>query len=186
MKDTDDEGKNRLSAKRSKPVRIETKKNKEKELYEPIRRALFERFEGKGDCTVEITANNVSDKMKRILPKEAVYMMGQERIRPDLIGVLSNIGEILRRTFIVEVKAEWLDLKSLFQAKLYAEMLQADWAFLISPKGFRIEHEHFLKSNFHMLGYSCCNGHITSMKILENGEIEFIESLKGADPFGWL
>lgn len=154
-------------------------------LYEPIRLGLLEKFKNKGDCKIEVTAHNVSDEIKRVLPKEAVYLMAQEHVKPDLIGYISNIGNLFRRTFIVEVKPEWLDLKALFQAKLYAEMLQADWAFLVSPKGFRIEHEVFLRSNAHLLGYNCCNGHITSMKMLDNGNLEFIEPLKGVDPFGW-
>ncbi len=158
----------------------------EEDYYEPIRQALLQKFKHRGKCHIEITAKGISDEMKRVLPKDSVFMLLQERKKPDLIGHIENIKGTYKKTFIVEVKRDWLTFNGLYQTKLYADMLRASWAFLISPKGFNIEREEFLREHSYMLSYMAVNSQITPMKILENGDLEFIESLSSVNPFSGL
>ncbi len=111
-------------------------------------------------------------------------MLLQERMQPDLVGHVQILAGTMKRTFVVEVKNEPLKLKHIYQTKRYAEVLSVDDAFLISPEPFSFEREAFLKNNLHILSFSAGYLRITVMKFnRESGTLEFIESLKGLDPF---
>ncbi|MFW9811244.1 MAG: hypothetical protein ACFFF9_02230 [Candidatus Thorarchaeota archaeon] len=72
----------------------------------------------------------------------ALLSLSVERKFPDLIGCL-DISETIfseeSRLIVVEIKRGVLTLGDLYQVKMYAEVLQAYYAILISPSGFQRE-----------------------------------------------
>jgi hypothetical protein len=155
----------------------------ERDLYEPIRKSLVERFRNKGGCQIEITAHGISEEMKSNLPDQSVMVMAAERRTPDLIGFVSKIGGVWKRRFVVEAKKTWLNFADLYQVKMYADLLLADWAFLISPQGFRRDRIIFLKNNYHMLSYYAGNRSVTTMILTSTYDLEVIDELTTVSPF---
>jgi len=105
---------------------------KEKPLYEPIRTALERVFSCLGECYLEITAEGFSDRLKRVFDDVALYMIRVESFYPDISGYVR--GEHSTDIIIVEVKPKDPTVKDIFQAKDYAEVFNAKYAILTSPR----------------------------------------------------
>lgn len=128
---------------------------KEEELYEPIKLALHEGFSANAECHLEVTANKISEGLKRFLDDQAVFILGTERRNPDIMGYITithKTGYQERRLVVVEVKRESLTFDDIYQVKKYAEMFNAHYAFLISPEGFSEARRRFLRNGF-LLSY---------------------------------
>ena len=143
----------------------------EEELYEPIRKTLEEKFNNIGECYLEVTAQRISDKIRKGLDDHSVFILETEEKKPDIMGfvqVYSQLGYIDTRLIVVEVKNKSLTLRNIYQIKMYAEIFQARYAFLISPQGFSEARRRFLKYRY-LLNFEGTRN-ITIMKFL-NGNI---------------
>lgn len=120
---------------------------KEEEFYEPIRKALekvfIEYLESKGNCYLENTSKGIfSDKLKRALDDSALHIIRVERFSPDLTGFIRKDSSI--QIITVEVKQE-IKIRHIYKAKLYAEILNAKYGLLISPKPIPEDIRRFIK-----------------------------------------
>lgn len=118
----------------------------EDELYNSVLKALEQKFATLGDVHLEITANGkFSDKLKEKLVDYSMFILNIERMSPDLTGFITNKEKWGqgRRIIVAEVKKK-LALKDIYQTKRYAEILNADYALLISPKKLSAERRIFL------------------------------------------
>jgi len=120
---------------------------KEEHLYEPIKKALASVFihflELKDDYYLENTSSGMfSDKLKGALDDSALHIIRVERFSPDLTGFIRKDNSI--RIITVEVKRE-IKIKHIYKAKLYAEILDATYGLLISPKPIPEDIRRFIK-----------------------------------------
>jgi len=111
---------------------------KEKELYGQAKSEFERLFNHEfGTCHLEITANgNFSEKLKSRVKEDIVFafikrMRGSESRSPDITGfVKGNFGTESLST--IEVKNETISLWDVYQAKMYAELFDARYGFLVS------------------------------------------------------
>ena len=158
----------------------------EKDLYEPVRQALRQRFAEKGECHLEVTATGISQDIRRLLDDSAVYILEIENKKPDLLGyvvVKSESGFESKRLIVAEVKKASLTLDDIYQVKMYAEMFDARYAFLISPTGFKEARRRFLRHRWGVLSIGGTYERITVMRLLEDGSLELDEELCHSNPF---
>ena len=159
-------------------------KRSEKDLYEPTRRTLESMFAPVGECYLEISANGISEEMKQHLDDPAVTILPTESKKPDIFGyILAKISEQSesKRLIVAEVKRGYLSLDDLYQLKKYAEILDAYYAFLVSPLGFNEIRRRFLMKRHGPLslpGYR----RITVMRFTHN-TLERDGDLSYMDPF---
>lgn len=122
---------------------------KEKDLYEPVMKALEKDFSVLGDCFFEITATRISNNMKRYLDDMIVLILGTEGKKPDIMGIVKikhKSGYEEKQLLVVEVKIGSLSFDDLYQLKKYAEMFSAQYAILVSPEGFDQARRIFIKN----------------------------------------
>ena len=125
---------------------------KEEPLYKPIMNALIEVFDHLGDCHLEITADKrFSNKLKRQFSKDTLYIIRVEGFFPDLTGFVKM--QYTTDLITVEVKAESIVIKDIFQAKEQAEIFDAKYALLVSPKTIPEEIRRFVKDRSLILNY---------------------------------
>ena len=107
---------------------------KESDLYEPIRKFLLQKFKERfGDCYLEDTHSGFSERIKKEIPqyREIIFsFLG--KARPDITGHARRDNSL--EFITTEVKAESISLDDVYQAKKYADLFQAKYAFLLSPK----------------------------------------------------
>ena len=126
---------------------------KEEPLYEPIMNALKEVFDHFGYCYLEKTADKrFSNRLKRQFSKDTLYINRVEGFFPDLTGFVKTQSTVDLIT--VEVKATSPTIKNIFQAKQQAEIFEAKYALIISPKVIPEEKRRFVKDRSSILNYS--------------------------------
>jgi hypothetical protein len=111
----------------------------EKDYYEPVKKEFERLFKNK--VHLEITANKVySNKLKAAFheEKEIIFKFLKEAV-PDILGfikpnVLDEFLETNRDFVMIEIKNEVLKLDDIYQAKKYAELFNAEHAFLVSTE----------------------------------------------------
>ncbi|MBA7688057.1 hypothetical protein ES703_96533 [subsurface metagenome] len=87
-------------------IDLTKKKEKEKKLYEPIRTALLDRFKAKGDCYLEVTAESISNRIRKFLDHDSATILEIEKKRPDLLGyvkVKTKSGHRKQENFKAEI-----------------------------------------------------------------------------------
>jgi hypothetical protein len=99
---------------------------------------------------LEIAANSgFSEKLKQAIPhgKEIVFQF--IKLRPDIAGfVEEQYGKSL---ITVEVKEKSLTLEDIYQAKLYKEVFEAKYGFLVTLSPIQEELKRLCKGNFDIL-----------------------------------
>lgn len=105
---------------------------KEEPLYEPMMNALKRVFSCLGECHLEVSAKGFSRKLKKEFDDVALYMITIERFSPDISGFVKT--KYSTDIITVEVKAEKPMIKHIFQTKDYAQIFNAKYAILASPK----------------------------------------------------
>lgn len=111
------------------------KKITESELYKPIREILHSKFLNSfGNCHLEITASGVfGEDLQKAIRHDIIFTFLKRGASPDLAGFIE--GEYGIKTFItVEIKLEKITIKDIAQAKLYGDLFDAKYAFLVSPQ----------------------------------------------------
>jgi len=117
----------------------------EESLYNSVLDALKKRFMTLGDVHLEITAKKFSYEMKQELDDYSLFILNIEKMSPDLTGFIRNKAKFgkSKPIIVVEIKKR-PTLKDIYQTKRYAEILNATYALLISPKKFSPERRKFL------------------------------------------
>ena len=118
----------------------------EERLYNPIINVLVDKFSQVGECYFENTSQRFSEKLKEQLDDYSLFILNVERMSPDLTGYLikkETYGES-KHIIVVEIKGDKPTLKDIYQTKRYAEILDASYALLISPKKLSMERRKFL------------------------------------------
>ena len=125
---------------------------KEESLYEPILKVLKRVFSCLGECHLEITADKrFTNKLKRQFSKDTLYIIKVEGFFPDITGFVKM--QYTTDLITVEVKAESLKIKDIFQAKEQAEIFDAKYALLVSPKTIPEEIRRFVNDRWSILNY---------------------------------
>ncbi len=121
-----------------------TIKSHERDLYEPIKDYLAESFRQKfGNCYLEITAEGVfSHTLKSVVRHDIIFYFLRKKA-PDLVGFVARkqsgwdasfVPSIVQDYITVEIKKDKIELKDIYQAKMYGDLFQAKYALLISPE----------------------------------------------------
>lgn len=127
--------------------------SKEEPLYEPIMKALKRIFSCLGECHLEITADKrFTNKLKRHFSKDTLYIIRVEGFFPDLTGFVKM--PYATDLITVEVKGEKIAIKDIFQAREQAEIFDAKYALLVSPKTIPEEIRRFVKDRSPILNYA--------------------------------
>jgi len=121
----------------------------EQALYEPIRLALLKKFETVfSNVYLENTSEGVfSPKLREELLKSTLHVIRVETMKPDLTGYYNKTEYSIER-LIVEVKARKLRIKDVYQTKRYGDVLNAEYAILISSESLTREIREFIKENY--------------------------------------
>jgi len=109
----------------------------EKSLYKNAVEVLERKFDPLGKCHFEVTAEGkFSHKLERELDDYALFIFKEEKYSPDITGFISKVesyGTTSKKIIVAEVKKR-IRLTSIYQTKRYAEILNAEYALLISPE----------------------------------------------------
>lgn len=142
------------------------KKKKEEPLYEPIKNALQRELEeylnsqkeriGEGTFVgkvhLEITANGrFSEELKEVLDNDALSIIRVEKFSPDIMGFIQKT-QYLKELITVEVKCDKITVQNISRAKLYADIFNAKYGMLISPKGIGEEIKRFISNRYAIRG----------------------------------
>jgi len=161
-------------------------KAEEERLYDPIKGALERTFGQIGECYLEKTPNGrFSPELKRVLPKDVLFILRVERFSPDLTGFLRKKDRSDKEIITVEVKPRNIKLKHIAQARLYGEILKAKYCLLISPQHMPVEIKIFVKENDALMrgAYSSSFSKVSVAKFNEKrGEFSFDRELYDSTP----
>ena len=116
--------------------------SKEEPLYEPIMNAFKRVFACLGVCHLEVSAKGFSRKLKKVFDDVALFMTTVEGFFPDITGFVAT--EYSTDIITVEVKAERPMIKDVFQAKDYAQVFNAKYVILVSPKAISEERRRLI------------------------------------------
>jgi len=107
----------------------------ERALYPLISQALMECFRavGKHNILVESTDRGFSEPIKAAFRRDRdIAFSFFDGAKPDLTGYVDHGTQ--KEIFVVEVKDAPLELKDIYQAKRYKELLGARYGFIISSQ----------------------------------------------------
>jgi len=125
---------------------------KEEALYEPIKNALWEAFIHLGDCHLEVTYRGLSNQLQRCLDDFALFYIKIDKQIPDITGfVKTTYG---KEIVTVEVKSRIRKINDFFQAKRYAEVFDAKYAFLVSSETIPEQIRRFIKKRSTIYSFS--------------------------------
>lgn len=129
----------------------DVRKQRERKLYEPVKRALEtifsvhyiekkEKYQHRPTYVrnphLEITASGkFSETLKREFNDEALNILNAERIRPDIMGFVQKKPSSPKELITVEVKVAPIRIVDVAKAKLYQDIFNATFSLVVSPKG---------------------------------------------------
>jgi len=135
---------------------------KEKELYEPIKNHLktilgsyyveehnpppTRPFQYENNPYLEITEKRISETLKREFSNETFYILSAEHKNPDIMGFVRKRPTSPKELITVEVKNKTIELKDVFQARLYQEVFKSTLSFLIASEDITEERVRFVTS----------------------------------------
>ena len=139
-----------------KTLKSSSKRKPEEQLYEPIKIALqkeLEKFVGtEGKVHLEVTANGrFSEDLKEALDDRALGILRVERFSPDLTGFVQRRDSTLRDLITVEIKPDKIKINHIYRAKLYADVLNARYGLLVSPRKIPEEIRRFVADRYSIL-----------------------------------
>ena len=114
-------------------------------MYEPVRLILIDKFQAMGGEThLEDTSTGVfSPKLREALEFMTLHVMRVEKMSPDLTGYNQKTPGLTDR-IIVEIKARRIRIKDMYQAKMYADVLNATYCILVSSEALTREIREFI------------------------------------------
>jgi len=160
----------------------------EEQLYKPIKNALqiqFERFVGsEGKVHLYITANgHFPEELKEALDDKALGILRIEKMIPDIVGFLQK-DQYNKDLVTVEIKPDRITINDIWKARLYAEVLNAKYGIIISPKKLQEEIKRFLRDRI-SITYRNYNSFVIVQFDTERNDFKFDEKLypKTPEPF---
>jgi hypothetical protein len=135
------------------------KTEEEGRLYEPVRDYLQKQFGAFGECELEVTRERITEKVKRWLDDPSLFFIRVEKKLPDVMGHFKPDPSkqpphgFYEGLIVTEIKSEPPKVQDIFQTKLYAEVFEAPFAYLISSKGMVEEMRRFLSKRYSLLSY---------------------------------
>lgn len=124
----------------------------EKELYEKTKMIFYEKFKKIGECYIEVTSRKIGDTIKRRLDDNFLFFLNAEKIFPDLTGYVIENGACNR--IVVEIKNERIKIRDIYQTKMYGELFNSTYSYLISSEPLSEEMRRFLRLNPYIISYS--------------------------------
>lgn len=123
----------------------------ESDFYQSIKERLEELFRDRGKQPyLEITATKgLSEKLKQKIPQNREIVFVFLKKKPDLFGFVE--GQYSSDLITVEVKEKIEKLDDIYQAKLYKEVFDAKYGFLITTKPIPEEIKRLCKNTFNIL-----------------------------------
>ncbi len=123
----------------------------ETDLYLPIKKRLEELFAAREkSCYLEVTATKgLGEKLKGQIPSQREIVFVFLRKRPDLFGFVQ--GQYTNDLITVEVKERIEKLDDIYQAKLYKEVFDAKYGFLITAEPIPEEIKRLCRSTVNIL-----------------------------------
>lgn len=115
------------------------RKKEERKYYDPVKKKFEELFNLRGETYFEITANKkFGNKLKQEIPQyKNIIFSFFNQFYPDITGFIKRTSGT--EFIIVEIKDEVIKIDHIYQARKYAELFDARFAFLISTQ--EIPHE---------------------------------------------
>jgi len=110
-------------------------KDNESEYYEPVKTKVEEILkETRSSYHLEITARKTfSSKLKgKISDYREIVFSFLKDVRPDITGFIEE--DFLTKFIIIEIKNETVKLDHIYQVRKYAELLDAQYALLVSTE----------------------------------------------------
>ena len=123
----------------------------EANFYQPIKDKLEELFvvKGKHPC-LEVTATKgLSEKLKQKIPQNREIVFVFLKKKPDLFGFVE--GQYSNDLITVEIKGRIEKLDDIYQAKLYKEVFDAKYGFLITIEPIPEEIKRLCRNTFNIL-----------------------------------
>ncbi len=110
---------------------------------------------------LEITAHgDFSEKLQRVFDYPLFAALYAEKLKPDIMGFVQKKDSSKPEIITVEVKPKALKIRDVLQAKMYSDVFNAQWSFVISPEGISIpklrtilEHDKELRGNVIIVSY---------------------------------
>ena len=123
----------------------------EANFYQPIKDKLEELFVAKGKQPyLEITATKgLSEKLKQKIPQNREIVFVFLKKKPDLFGFIE--GQYSNDLITVEIKERIEKLDDIYQAKLYKEVFDAKYGFLITIEPIPEEIKRLCRNTFNIL-----------------------------------
>ncbi len=123
----------------------------EADFYQPIKKGLEELLVSKGKTFyLEVTATRRwSEKLKGKIPQGREIVFTFLKKRPDLLGFVE--AQYSSNFITVEVKEQIKKLDDIYQAKLYKEVFDAKYGFLITIEPIPEEIKRLCNSTFSIL-----------------------------------
>ena len=122
-----------------------TYKERERALYEPVRLLLIDKFRSMdGDVYLEDTSEGeFSPKLREALEFMMLHVLRVEKMKPDLTGYHQKTQTWIDR-IVVEIKARKLQIKDIYQTKMYADVMNAVYCILVSSESLTRETREFI------------------------------------------
>jgi hypothetical protein len=159
---------------------------KERALYEPVKKALLECLSlDLGNCVLQDTSAEIPEGLKPFLDDHALFYIERDLQRPDLFGWFQSYTGT-KGLIIVEIKRRLQKVDSIYQAKKYAEVFNAEYAFLISAEKLPERMKRLLIKRQVICTFSINKELVVARFNVENGEFEVEKELYGGvlpDPF---
>jgi hypothetical protein len=123
----------------------------EADFYEPVKECLERSFTNVGRAVyLEVAARKgFSETAKRAIPDGREIVFAFLRRKPDILGFTE--GQYTKSLITAEVKEGSLTLDDIYQAKLYKEVFDAAYGFLITVAPIQEEIKRLCKRTFNIL-----------------------------------
>jgi hypothetical protein len=123
----------------------------EAQYYEPIKEKLVKLFnEKEKEVYLEITAQKgMGEKLKQAIPKERNIVFRFLKKKPDILGYIEE--RYTKDLIIIEVKEKITKLDDIYQTKLYKEVFDAKYSFLVSLKPIPEEIKRLCNATYNIL-----------------------------------
>jgi len=123
----------------------------EADFYQQIKDRLKELFLTKGKQPyLDITANKgLTEKIKQKIPQDREIVFVFLKKKPDIFGIIEE--EHTNNFITVEIKEKISKLDDIYQAKLYKEVFDAKYGFLIVLSPIQEEIKRLCKNTFSVL-----------------------------------
>lgn len=114
-------------------------------IKEKIKELLNKRIINKEIYLENTSKSGFSEKLKQAIPKEKSIIFSFLGKKPDITGFVKK--QYHTEFLIVEIKREEIKLKDIYQTKMYKELFEAKYTFLISLESIPEKLKRLCESN---------------------------------------